>query len=1004
MTAPSPSDTASLASPEATIARLQQEKQNLETQNAQLWRLCDKQRQMIIGLQKDLDRLGVKERERTGSDTLPSKTPPSASASTGTLATATTTSAERKRSSQSDAPSSTNHDRHGPDAIPPKSAARISLGASPGKPLPIPMTRPFEEHLRDGTSSPISPALSLRLQQVTGGQSAATQSGRIEEGERIASIRRDRVRTQPATMSRAASHQQHRSDASMESFGDLEPSHSLQSRQADEVAESGRHARNFSEPNISPRLPFKTLVAPDVALVSPERARWEEHSPERAVKSTLDDVQQTPSRSSSSISPPTSQEVDETWAPQRSTHTKQDSVSSIRTIDAAIEPELLRSISISMITSNHTAGEVTLAIGIFRKDMRLLHRLSKTYAQLVALSKATPDMGLTLPSRQDFIATSSAKADARRATTDLWFQMMVSTLVSTPVAQRTQEFSQGLEAFCAFLSSDRVCDVPQTPRRARQSQQLVMLEPVAGKTDQSETYKEGYLSKRGKTFGGWKARYFIIDGPCMRYFDAPGGLPLGDISLAGAQVGVQTPSSSTNTQEDTDTHAFLVLEPKRKGTGLDYNRHILCAISDMERDAWLKVLMHYAMRYTEPLQPTGPTTPHQPPPQPSQRLSGLKISGPLELQRPPGVGRSSSPEPVPFRAIGYRDTVPAALPMSPGIQGPPASDSIGGTPYEELFPAGATDTSSTMTAVGPTDTWSSPSSSKGSQATKGDRKSRKKSFWVFGKHGEQTASPGQQQDKGATVLAAMREAASHSHPAPVEGGLSSGTLFGMSLAEAVALSSPPFARIPSVVYRCLQYLDRQHVEREEGIYRLSGSSSLIKSLRERFNQEVDIDLLTGPPVEVHAVAGMLKLYLRELPSPILPRDLQRDFLEIIEMPDEPARMATIKTLVHALPRENFELLQYLTRHLFGIVQNEPLNKMSLRNVGIVFSPTLNIPASVFGLFIEAHEQIFGEAHLASTSNAGASILAGYLQDGLEEGESESDEDQELDLDPDSLPI
>jgi hypothetical protein len=61
--------------------------------------------------------------------------------------------------------------------------------------------------------------------------------------------------------------------------------------------------------------------------------------------------------------------------------------------------------------------------------------------------------------------------------------------------------------------------------------------------------------------------------------------------------------------------------------------------------------------------------------------------------------------------------------------------------------------------------------------------------------------------------------------------------------------------------------------------------------------------------------------------------------------------------------------------------------MSLRNVGIVFSPTLNIPASVFCLFIDEHEGIFGEAHLASTSNASASILAGYLQEAFDERDS-----------------
>jgi hypothetical protein len=50
MNTPAPSDTsvsvASAVSPEETIARLQEERDKLETQNAHLWRLCDKQREM----------------------------------------------------------------------------------------------------------------------------------------------------------------------------------------------------------------------------------------------------------------------------------------------------------------------------------------------------------------------------------------------------------------------------------------------------------------------------------------------------------------------------------------------------------------------------------------------------------------------------------------------------------------------------------------------------------------------------------------------------------------------------------------------------------------------------------------------------------------------------------------------------------------------------------------------------------------------------------------------
>jgi RalA-binding protein 1 len=68
---------------------------------------------------------------------------------------------------------------------------------------------------------------------------------------------------------------------------------------------------------------------------------------------------------------------------------------------------------------------------------------------------------------------------------------------------------------------------------------------------------------------------------------------------------------------------------------------------------------------------------------------------------------------------------------------------------------------------------------------------------------------------------------------------------------------------------------------EEGIFRLSGSNIVIKGLRDRFNNEGDIKLLDGQYYDVHAVASLLKLYLRELPASVLTRELHLDFLKVL---------------------------------------------------------------------------------------------------------------------------
>ena len=55
---------------------------------------------------------------------------------------------------------------------------------------------------------------------------------------------------------------------------------------------------------------------------------------------------------------------------------------------------------------------------------------------------------------------------------------------------------------------------------------------------------------------------------------------------------------------------------------------------------------------------------------------------------------------------------------------------------------------------------------------------------------------------------------------------------------------------------------------------------------------------------------------------------------------------------------NYCLLRALTAHLILVVQNAHVNKMTMRNVGIVFSPTLGIPAGVFSLMLGEFKRVF----------------------------------------------
>lgn len=62
-------------------------------------------------------------------------------------------------------------------------------------------------------------------------------------------------------------------------------------------------------------------------------------------------------------------------------------------------------------------------------------------------------------------------------------------------------------------------------------------------------------------------------------------------------------------------------------------------------------------------------------------------------------------------------------------------------------------------------------------------------------------------------------------------------VFGVPLEDAVRVSRVVEGyELPSVVYRCIEYLDAKKAVMEEGLYRLSGSNMVIQKLKKKFNQ------------------------------------------------------------------------------------------------------------------------------------------------------------------------
>lgn len=181
---------------------------------------------------------------------------------------------------------------------------------------------------------------------------------------------------------------------------------------------------------------------------------------------------------------------------------------------------------------------------------------------------------------------------------------------------------------------------------------------------------------------------------------------------------------------------------------------------------------------------------------------------------------------------------------------PPISAPMNGTPIPTGYKFGAKDSEPAP------DPSNSSGASNGSGTASGKKDvPDKKGFWAF------------RGFRGNDKAAARHE------PRPV---------FGVPLAESIAISSiAEGLELPSVVFRCIEYLEKKEAAKEEGIYRLSGSTAVIKGLKDRFNNEGDVDLLAAEhEYDPHAIAGLLKTFLRELPTSVLTRELHLDFMRV----------------------------------------------------------------------------------------------------------------------------
>ncbi|XP_074647451.1 protein FAM13A-like isoform X2 [Tubulanus polymorphus] len=164
--------------------------------------------------------------------------------------------------------------------------------------------------------------------------------------------------------------------------------------------------------------------------------------------------------------------------------------------------------------------------------------------------------------------------------------------------------------------------------------------------------------------------------------------------------------------------------------------------------------------------------------------------------------------------------------------------------------------------------------------------------------------------------------------------VSSAKVFGIHLHELVKTGAES---VPQIAQTICEYIIK-HAISLEGIFRVNGNAKIVEKLKTSFDKTGEADL--DGSGDTYAVAGLLKLFLRELPEGLINSYLTKEFVVTHETYGRTPEICLqkLKVLLDELELENYHLLKYLCRFLVQISLHEVHNKMSPIALSIVFGP------------------------------------------------------------------
>uniref|UniRef100_A0A3P9C4C9 Rho GTPase activating protein 18 n=1 Tax=Maylandia zebra TaxID=106582 RepID=A0A3P9C4C9_9CICH len=149
----------------------------------------------------------------------------------------------------------------------------------------------------------------------------------------------------------------------------------------------------------------------------------------------------------------------------------------------------------------------------------------------------------------------------------------------------------------------------------------------------------------------------------------------------------------------------------------------------------------------------------------------------------------------------------------------------------------------------------------------------------------------------------------------------------------------PGTKVPLILQKIISHIEEEGLH-TEGLLRIPGVATRVKFLCQDLESSFYDGTFSWQQMKQHDAASLLKLFIRELPHPLLTVEYLNAFIAVNNLPTKKQQLQALNLLVLLLPEANRDTLKALVEFFQRVIKNQAKNKMTLNNVSVVMAPNI----------------------------------------------------------------